>query len=129
MKPSNTTASRRRYEISNLEFSYDKYNDLLYVYKKNSHAYTTVVIGEFHLELNRDGDLVGLEILKASELLEEYDIPMRILENIEHVKLRVVVKNSSFLVFLVIQAMNQEKCAAITMNNLESPIMQAIASA
>jgi len=119
----------RRYSISNLKYSYDSLNDLLYVYKEGSQVYSTVVVGEFHLEINKIQELVGLEILNASELLAEYDIPKRILKNIDRVEMKVVVRNNSFLVFLIIHALNQEKLATITMNNLESPIMQAIASA
>lgn len=119
----------RRYSISNLKYSYDSLNDLLYVYKEGSQVYSTVVVGEFHLEINKIKELVGLEILNASELLAEYDIPKRILKNIDNVEMKVVVRNNSFLVFLIIHALNQEKLATITMNNLESPIMQAIASA
>lgn len=119
----------RRYSISNLKYSYDSLNDLLYVYKEGSQVYSTVVVGEFHLVINKIKELVGLEILNASELLAEYDIPKRILKNIDRVEMKVVVRNNSFLVFLIIHALNQEKLATITMNNLESPIMQAIASA
>lgn len=129
MKQLNITGSRKEYSIKNLRFNYDRLNDILYVYKKDSSAYSNVMIGEFHLEIDRKGEVVGIEILKASELLKEYGISRRILENIDGVDLRVVVKNNSMLVFLVIRALKQEKSATITMNNLESPVMAAIAEA
>lgn len=129
MKQLSITRNRKEYTIKRLNYNYDRLNDLLYVYKKDSNVYSTVIIGEFHLEFNKEGGIVGVEVLKASEILGEYDIPKKIIENIEKVELKVVVRDNSLLVFLVIHALNQEKSATIMMNNLESPIMHAIASA
>lgn len=129
MRQSNIIGNRKEYSIKNLEFDYDKLNDLLYIYKKNSHAYSNVIIGEFHLELDKNKNVVGVEILKASELLKEYKMSRKFLDNIDSVEMRVVVRNNSLLVFITIHALKQERSAAITMNNLESPVMQAIAEA
>jgi uncharacterized protein YuzE len=129
MKPSNTIGNRKQYFVKNTKCNYDKDNDLLYIYKQESCVYSNVMIGEFHLEFNKNGEVIGVEILNASELLAEYDIPQKTLQNIEKTELKVVVRNNSLIVFLIIRSLNQEKSATITMNNIESPIMQAIASA
>lgn len=129
MRQLNIIRNRKEYTIRHLEFNYDKLNDLLYVYKKKSSVYSNVMIGEFHLEFSKDREVVGVEILKASELLGEYDIPKKFLENIENINIKVVVRNNSLLIFLIIHSLNKEKSAAITMNNLESPIMREIATA
>ena len=130
MKQLNITGTRNRqkYFLRNLRYDYDKKNDLLYVYKNNSNIYSNVIIGEFHLEFTRDGDIAGIEILNASELLKEYDIPKRILENIDKVDIKVINRKNSLLIFLIIHALNEERSATITMNNIESPIMKAIAT-
>ncbi len=128
MKQANIIRNRKEYLIKALEFHYDNLNDLLYVYRKESKVFSNVVIGEFHLEFNKHGELVGLEILKASDILSEYGIAQKLLENLNKVELRVVTNNNSLIVFLILNALNQEKTAAITMNNLESPINQVIAS-
>lgn len=129
MRRLNITRNRKEYFIKHLKFSYDRLNDLLYVYKKKSNVYSNVMIGEFHLEFNREGEVVGIEILRASEILKEYNIARKILENISKVDMKVVIRNNSLLVFIIIHGLDQEKSAAITMNNLESPIMKAIAAA
>ncbi|MBD3313098.1 DUF2283 domain-containing protein [Candidatus Woesearchaeota archaeon] len=129
MKQPNITGSRKEYYIKKLEFDYDKSNDLLYICRKGSNIYSNVVVGEFHLEFSKDKKIVGIEVLKASEILGEYGIPKKILENIDKVELKIVVKGNSMLVFIIIHALNQEKSAAITMNNLESPIMKALVEA
>ena len=129
MKQSSTIRNRKEYLIRNLEFNYDELNDLLYIYKKDSNVYSNVMIGDFHLEFNKNSELVGVEILNASDILKEYEIPVRFLKNIKKVELKVVSSGNSLLVFMVIYSMNKVKSATITMNNLEAPIMEAIASA
>ena len=129
MKRLNITGYRKEYLVKNMKFNYDELNDLLYVYKKDSSVYSNVMIGEFHLELNKNGEIVGIEILKASEILSEFDIPQEILQHIDKAELKVVIRNNSLLVSLMIHGLDQDKSATITMNNLESPIMHAIASA
>jgi uncharacterized protein YuzE len=129
MKRSNITRNRKEKMIQNLEFSYDKKNDLLYVYNKKASVYTNVVVGEFHIEFSKEGDVVGVEVLRASDLLKEYGISKRLLENINDVTLKVVVQGNSLLVFMIISALNEEKTATITMNNLASPMMKAVTEA
>ena len=129
MKQSNTTRNRKEHIIGNLAFSYDELNDLLYVYKKNSSIYSNVMIGDFHLEFNKNSELVGLEALHASDILGEYEIPLKILKNIKKVELKVATAGNSLRVCMVIYSTDQAKSATITMNNLETPLMEAIASA
>lgn len=131
MKQSNTIRNRKEHFIRDLEFNYDELNDLLYVYKNNSNVYSNVMIGDFHLEFNKESELVGIEILNASEILSEFEIPLAILQNIQKVDLKVVTMGNSLLVVLIINSINQTEpaMATITMNNLESPVMAVIASA
>ena len=129
MKRLNIIGNRKEYSVKNLKFDYDKLNDLLYVYKTNSSVYSTVIIGKFHIEVNKGGEIVGIEVLRASETLGEYKISQKSLENIQKIELKSVTRNNSSIIFLVIKSLNEEKSATITMNNLDSPIMQAIGTA
>jgi uncharacterized protein YuzE len=129
MKRSNITRNRKEYLIRKLEFSYDESNDLLYVYKRKASVYTNVMIGEFHIEFDKGGEVVGVEVLRASDLLGEYGISRKILENIKEATLKVVVKGNSLLIFLMVSALNEEKTATITLNNVESKIMKSVAEA
>jgi len=127
MKPLNIQGNRKEYLVKNLKFNYDSLNDLLYVYKSDCNVYANVVVGEFHLEFSKEGNVVGLEVLKASEILDEYEITKEILENIKAVSLKIVTRENSLLVFLGINTLNIQKSVAITTNNLESPLMQSMA--
>jgi uncharacterized protein YuzE len=129
MRQSNTTRNRKEHFISKLEFNYDEINDLLYVYKKDSSVYSNVMIGDFHLEFDKDIELIGIEVLNASDILKEYDIPQKILKNISKIELKVVARGNSLLIFMIIHSMGKSRSATITMNNLEMPIMDAIAAA
>src|SRR3989344_4287656 len=102
MKQSNTTRNRKEHFIGNLEYNYDELNDLLYIYKKNSNVFSNVMIGDFHLEFNKESEIVGIEILNASDILSEYDIPLEILKNINKVDLKVVTSGNSLLIFIII---------------------------
>ena len=127
MRQSNTTRSKREYTVKNLKFDYDKSNDLLYVYKEDSSVYANVIIGEFHIELDKEGNVVGVEVLNASELLSEYGVNKDLLVNMKKTELKIVVRNNSLLIFLMISSLIEEKSIPITMNDLESPIMRAMA--
>ena len=122
MRQSDITKSRI---IKHLCFEYDKLNDLLYIYKKNANVYSNVEIGDIHVEFDKYAQVIGVEILRASEILKEYKISKRILENIDNVDLKIVARNNLLMVFIIISALNQEKEAAITLNNLGAPIMEA----
>lgn len=127
MKQLNTIGNRREYLIRDLKFNYDNLNDLFYVYKENSSVYANVVIGDFHVEFSKEEQVVGIEILNASDLLEEYDVSKDMLENIKKVEIKIVNKDNSLLIFLMIASLaDVEKAVPITMNNFESPMMQAI---
>ena len=127
MKRLNTTGNRREYLIKGLKFNYDNLNDLLYVYKENSSVYANVVIGDFHVEFSKEWQVVGIEILNASDLLGEYDVSKDMLENIKKIEIKIVNRDNSLLIFLMIASLaDVERAVPITMNNFESPIMQAL---
>ena len=92
--------NNKKYFIKNLKFRYELLNDLFYAYKENSNVYSNVMIGEFHLEFDREGRIVGIEILKASGVLGAYGIQKKFLENIDDAGLKVIVKDNLMLVFL-----------------------------
>lgn len=129
MKPSNIIRNRTEQTIHNLKFNYDKLNDLLYAYKENSSVYTNIIIGNFHLEFNKDNELVGIEILNATDILAEYNIPNKFLESIQKMNLKIVTNGNSMLIFLILSTTTETKSATITLNNLEIPIMKEIAKA
>lgn len=46
------------------------------------------IIGDFVVSLNEKGEVIGLEIRGFSALLENYEIDLKILENMKNVELK-----------------------------------------
>jgi uncharacterized protein YuzE len=130
MKRLNTIENRKAYFIKNLEFTYDKLNDLLYTYKTDSNVYSTIMIGDFHVEMDKNNAIVGVEVLRAADVLSEYGVEKDILEHLQKIELKVVARNNSLIVFINMHGLNsEEREVAITMNNLEPALMQKMAIA
>lgn len=128
MKQANITNKRKEQILRNLKFNYDKKNDLLYIYNDKLNVYSNIIIGDFHIEFTKDKKIAGIEVLKASEILEEYQIGKSVLENIQEATLKVVSRNESLIIFIVLKGLKEEKSAAITMNSLDSSIIKALVS-
>lgn len=120
MKHSNIIQNRKEHFLKNLEFHYDTVNDLLYVFKKDASVYSTIVVGEFHVECSKNSEIVGIEVLRASEILSEYGISQHDLEHIHKAEIKSVVRNNSLLVSLILHSLNQEKSAVITLTSLDA---------
>src|SRR3989338_1629636 len=125
MKQASITNKRKEQFLRNLKFNYDKKNDLLYIYNDKMRVYSNVIIGDFHIEFTKDKKIAGIEVLRASEILEEYQISKGVLENIEEASLKIVSRNESLIIFIILKGLKEEKSAAITMNSLDSSIMKA----
>ena len=115
------------YRVSGLAFDYDSANDILYAYKDRTSAFTTVELGDFHLELAKDRSIVGVEVTDASDVLGEYGISRSDLERIERVALRVGRQKNLLLVFLEIkvQQVEEEKLAAITLKDVSAALVSS----
>lgn len=129
MKQSNIIRNKKEYIVRNLKNKYDNKNDLFYVYKQDSNVYSNIVIGNFHLEIDKAGKIIGVEILNASDILKEYNIAKNFLNNTDKIELKVVNKGNLMIIFLVFNTKNQTKTATITMNSLDSQIAKVMAVA
>lgn len=73
--------------MSNVKFSYDELNDVLYLHKEGIHARGSVMIGDFVLDLTANKEIAGVEILNATDLLKDYDITKDMLCTIQEARL------------------------------------------
>ncbi len=112
-----------------IKFEYDQHNDLLYIFDEKHKVDNTLIVGDFHIEINENGNVVGVEVLNASDILKVYSISKEMLSNIDAVDLKAVVINNSLIISIIFHALNQEKSAIITMNTIDSPVMRALAKA
>jgi len=102
--------------------NYDAVNDLLYVYKKDTKVDHNESIGDIYLDISKTGEVIGIEILNASDILKEFGIQQKMLEHLTGAELKVVKNANAFLVVLTLHSENNEKSAMIAL----SPSAQAI---
>ena len=61
-----------------LKVSYDEEADVLYLAREGEEEMVEEVYPGLNLEFDRDGQLLGVEILKASEVLRDVADPIRL---------------------------------------------------
>lgn len=106
-------------------FDYDYKNDSLYIVKPNSKIKQSVYIDDLILDVDENGNVVGLELLSASKV---FGIPKKYLRHIKNVKFSISYNRSNKILFvsllILIKTQNQEKqIKHIDEIQLEKPIL------
>jgi uncharacterized protein YuzE len=94
---------------SNTEIKYDGSEDILSFWKGES-SQVSIEIGDFIVDINSGGYVVGFEIINASENL---DINSEFLENIEEASMAVVYKPNYVYITLRVKLKGQNKDISI----------------
>ena len=55
--------------MAEVKFDYDKENDDLYMVRKDASVKSSVMFGDMILDVSKDGKLVGIEMLDASNIV------------------------------------------------------------
>jgi|TARA_B100001971_G_C17884745_1_gene379931 uncharacterized protein YuzE len=95
----------------NKNFHYDDFSDRLMVFNKDKNEIVddNHVLGDFIISLSKKGEVVGLEIIGISNILREYDIESKILDNLRNVELKSVSKKGAvYIYFNLISEMNNK---------------------
>lgn|SRR3989338_8611314 len=85
--------------MQKFNFSYDKENDDLFIYSSKSKSKGCVELGNLVFDYDSKGELVGLQIMKASASLEDMSgqkisIVSEILKNLKECKVETKLKNN-----------------------------------
>lgn len=86
-----------------MEISYDKENDLLY-FNEGEKVQDSLDIGNLFLEFSGKNDIMGVEILNASQTVSELtgnETTVEDLENIEDAEIKIIPEDS--VVFIVLK--------------------------
>ena len=84
------------------KLSYDSREDVLY-YNRGSSVQDSFDIGNVFVEFSSSGEIVGIEILEASEFISDFtgeEFTKRDLENILDAKLKIMTKGEFAIVAL-----------------------------
>ncbi|MDP6548092.1 MAG: DUF2283 domain-containing protein [Candidatus Woesearchaeota archaeon] len=102
---------------------YDKENDILFIHRKDIKTKGSVEVlgGDIIIDFSKDKQVVGIEIMNASELLKPYNITKSMLLGALAGNIKVVQqRNLLFLTIVLKMPKNVEKEAILTVPSLVS---------
>ncbi len=106
--------------MQNFNFSYDKENDDLFLYSKKSKSSGSVELGDLIFDYDSKKQLVGIQIMNASELIadlvEEPDSGeiKDILDNLTDSKVTISYHNNLIVVKILLFGKNKELAPIIS---------------
>jgi len=104
---------------------YDKENDILFVHRKDIKTKGSVEVmgGDIVIDFSKNKEVVGIEIMNASQLLKNFDITKGMLSQAIAGDIRVSQqRNILFLTIVLKMPKNVEKEAILTVPSLSSRI-------
>jgi len=84
-------------------FDYDEENDILWIHRKEK-IKGSIDVADFIVDISTDEKVIGLEIMNATDHLEELGIknPKEVLKNISGAKLRAVYRQDGVVIYFSI---------------------------
>ena len=104
---------------------YDKENDILFIHRKDTKTKGSVEVmgGDIVIDFSKDKEVVGIEIMNASELLKNFDITKDMLSKVIAGDMKVAQqRNVLFLTLVLKMPKNIEKEAILTVPSLTSKL-------
>lgn len=74
-------------------WDYSTYSDILNIHKKDKSTKGSAELGDFSIDFDDKGNIVGVEIMHASEFLKNFNIAKKQLENIKAAKILINKRN------------------------------------
>ncbi len=111
---------------------YDSEEDILFVHREDSKSKGSVEVmgGDVILDVSKEKEVVGIEILNASEILKPYDIDKGMLKEATTASLKTSQhRNTLFLTLLLTFSQKKEKEVVLTVPSLASPQSPVTAAA
>jgi uncharacterized protein YuzE len=109
-------------------FDYDYENDSLYIYLSNKKARESFELDNFVIDVSEKGDVVGVEILNASEMIRkiwDYNIPKDALKNIKDVGMSIAYSRDLMIIKIVLVLIMDNKRVDVKLP-LSMPKLEAV---
>ena len=90
--------------MQKFKFSFDKNQDDLFLYRSESKSKGSVEIGDIILDLNNKKEIVGLQIMKASNMLDDVSVRISlneikdVLKNLKECKVEIILKKNLVII-------------------------------
>jgi len=111
-------------------FDYDYENDSLYIYFANKKARESFELDNFIIDVGEKGEIVGIEILDASEMLKkiwDYDISKEMLKKIKNVKMSIGYSRDLMIIKIILVVVIENKDVDVKMY-LTMPKLEAVSA-
>ena len=113
---------------SEFKIDYDSEEDLLYLYSKGKKSSGSIEFGELVVDLEKKGEIVGLEVFDASQYLSELTnkkISRQDLEKMENAEFSFTAKKGTIMIKIVLPIQKEQVPATIAIQNMNyrSPAM------
>ncbi len=94
--------------IKETYFDYDKDNDSLFIYKKET-VKGSIDVGNYVVDFTHEGNVAGIEIMNASEVMRNLKVENieKFLENIKQITFKSVQKRDSVVIYFAISSDTQ----------------------
>jgi uncharacterized protein YuzE len=101
------------------EFSYDKFNDDLFIFDSISTSKGNIEIGNIILDLDSKKNIVGMQILNASDTIkiitnENISIIKKLLSNLVSCKIDIRKKNNFILINFILISNEKELSSSLS---------------
>ncbi len=107
--------------LSKFKLDYDFKEDLLYLYNEKKKSNGSIEFGEIVVDLEKKGEVVGLEIFEASKYLSELTnrkITKQNLKKINTAKFSFNSKKGTILIRIILLIEKEEIPASIALQNM-----------
>jgi len=102
--------------MKKFKFDYDYHNDNLFLYDSRLKSKASVELDDFVIDFSKEKKISGIEMLNASKLFRELDIPQKIskssLKTIKNCMVGVVSKNNFLLIKMLLEFDKKKKISA-----------------
>jgi len=109
--------------MKEFEFSYDRDNDDLFIFRRDSKSKGSVELGNLILDFDYKKNLVGIEIINATEYLSEVlnlsrERVREILCTLKKCNVRTKLYGNAILILIILQGEKEEKNIALTVPDI-----------
>lgn len=117
-------------KIKQFSWDYSVKTDIFNIRHINKKSKGNAELGDFTIDFDSNGNVIGIEIINASEFLNQVGITKEDLANLNNAKLTVTQKNNNMFVWIILRLPHDiEKCIPLPTPIVNENPQMAVAEA